>query len=269
MNRQAGAEPETPRIASEEVPLDKLTRHDLKSDRFVEEVGHTVDYVSSHKDLVAKYGGIALVVILLIAGGWYWRGKQAETRALDLGAAMKIRDATIAPMANPGDTRLAFPTQQEKNNALRRALVDVATRHSGSNEAAVAHYLLGVLDSDENKLADAEKNFQQAADAGDSEYASLAKWSLQQIYATSGREKQAEEILRGFIANPTTMVSSEQATISLAQLIWKKQPQEAMKMLEPLSKGTRQAVARYASSLLGEIQANSPTPAPVKPPVKN
>jgi tetratricopeptide (TPR) repeat protein len=246
--------------------LDKVTRHDLKSDRFVEEVGHTVEYVSSHKDRGAKYGGIVLAAILLIAGGWYWRGKQAETRALDLGAAMKIRDATIAPMPNPGDTRLAFPTMQEKNNALRRALVDVAARHSGSNEAAVAHYLLGVLDSDENKMADAEKNFQKAADSGDSEYASLAKWSLQQIYTFSGREKQAEDILRGFVSKPTTMVSSEQATITLAQLISKKNPQEAMKMLEPLSKGSRQAVARYASSLLGQIMASSPTPAPPAPP---
>lgn len=246
--------------------MDKVTRHDLKSDRFVEEVGHTVEYVASHKDRVALYGGIALAVVLLIAGGWYWRGKQAETRALDLGAAMKIRDATIAPMANPGDTRLAFPTQQEKNNALRKALVDVATRHSGSNEAAVAHYLLGVLDSDENKMADAEKNFQRAAESGDAEYASLAKWSLQQIYAASGREKQAEEILRGFIANPTTMVSSEQATITLAELISKKNPQEAMKMLEPLSKSPRQAVARYASSLLGQVMANSPAAPP--PPAK-
>lgn len=242
--------------------MDKVTRHDLKTDRFVAEVGHTVEYVSSHKDRVAKYGGIALVAILLIAGGWYWRGQQAETRALDLGAAMKIRDATIAPMANPGDTRLAFPTQQEKNNAFRKALVDVATRHSGSNEAAVAHYLLGVLDSDENKIADAEKNFQQAANAGNSEYASLARWSLQQIYAASGREKQAEDILRGFMSNPTTMVSSEQATITLAELIAKKNPQEAMKMLEPLSKVARPAVARYASSLLGQIMANAPTPPP-------
>ncbi|MBK7930554.1 MAG: hypothetical protein IPJ98_24705 [Bryobacterales bacterium] len=61
--------------------MDKVTRHDLKTDRFVEEVGHTVEYVSTHKDLVARYGGIAVVVVLLIAGGWYWRGKQAETRA--------------------------------------------------------------------------------------------------------------------------------------------------------------------------------------------
>ncbi|MEP7362682.1 MAG: hypothetical protein ABI972_05455 [Acidobacteriota bacterium] len=242
--------------------MDKVTRHDLKSDRFVVEVGHTVDYVSSHKDLVAKYGGIVLIAVLVIAGGWYWRGKQAETRALDLAAAMKIRDATIAPMPSPGDPRLAFPTLQEKNNALRRALVDVATRHSGTNEAAVAHYLMGVLDSDENKMADAEKNFEQAAAAGDAEYASLAKWSLQQIYASSGREKQAEDILRGFVSSPTTMVSSEQATIALAQLIAKKNPQEAMKMLEPLSKVARPAVARYASSLLGQIMANSPTPAP-------
>ncbi|MBK7930555.1 MAG: hypothetical protein IPJ98_24710 [Bryobacterales bacterium] len=103
---------------------------------------------------------------------------------------MKTRDALIAPMANPGDTRLASPTLAEKNTAFRKPLVDVSTRHSGSNEAAVAHYLLAVLDSDESKMADAEKNFQKAAATGDAEYSALAKWSLQQIYASSGRESR-------------------------------------------------------------------------------
>lgn len=249
--------------------MDKVTRHDLKTDQFVEGVGQTVDYVSAHKDMVAKYGAAAVLVIALIAGGFYWRAQKAETRALDLGAAMKIRDAVIAPMATPGDTRLAFPSQQEKNNAFRKSLIDIISRHSGSNEAAVAHYLLGVLDADEGKIAGAEKNFQQAASTGDAEYSSLAKWSLQQIFAASGREKQAEDILRGFVSNPTVMVSSEQATIALAQLIWRKQPTEAMKMLEPLSKSPRQAVARYAASLLGEVMANSPASAvPPKPEAK-
>lgn len=243
--------------------MDKVTRHDLKHDRFVEEVGHSVEYVRSHKDLATKVGVGVLVLVLLVVGLYWYRGKSATERQTALAVALRIRDGIIAPMANPGDPRLAFPNIGEKNNALRKALIDVVTKHSGSNEASMALYHLGVLASDENKMDEAEKHFQQAAKEGNEQYSSMARWSLAQIYAGSGREKQAEEIYRGFIASPTSFVSKEGAEIALAQLIGKSKPEEARKLVEPLSKSPRSAVARYANSVLTELP-----PAPATLPVK-
>ena len=230
----------------------------------MEEVGHSVDYVRSHRDLMTKIGAGVLVVVLLAIGVYWYRGKTAVERQTALAVAMRIREGVIAPMANPGDPRLAFPSLAEKNNALRKALVDVVTKHSGSNEASIALYHLGVIAADENRMDEAEKHFQQAAKDGNEQFSSMARWSLAQIYAGSGREKQAEEIYRGSIASPTSFVSKEAAEIALAQLIGKSKPEEARKLVEPLSKSPRTSVARYANSVLTELPPAPPPPPSAK-----
>ena len=52
-------------------------------------------------------------------------------------------------------------------------------------------------------------------------------------------------------------VSKEQATLELAQVIAKKDPAEARKLLEPLSASQRSAVSRAAVAEMGTIAANS------------
>jgi tetratricopeptide (TPR) repeat protein len=232
----------------------------LKQDRFVAEVGHTVEYVSSHKDQVVKYAIAGLVVVLLAAGAYWYRGQAAKERQTALAAALRIREGIVAPMANPGDTRLAFPSMAEKNAAFRKSLVDIVTKYSGSNESSIALYHLGVLAADENKMDEAEKHFQQAAKEGNEQFSSAARWALAQIYIGSGREKLAEEIYRGFIARPTAFVSKEQAELELAKLIAPAKPDEARKLVEPLAQSPRSAVARYANSILSELPSAPPTP---------
>ncbi len=51
--------------------MDRLTRHELKSDKFVEEVGQTVHFLDEHRQQAMRYGGFALAVVVL-AGAGYW-----------------------------------------------------------------------------------------------------------------------------------------------------------------------------------------------------
>ena len=46
-----------------------LTRKELlKQDKFTVEAEHTVDYLSAHRKEVIRYGGIALAVVVIVAG---------------------------------------------------------------------------------------------------------------------------------------------------------------------------------------------------------
>ena len=54
----------------------RITRKELKTDRFALEVGHTVDFLEEHRGLILRIGGAALVVILLVAGIVYYRRHQ-------------------------------------------------------------------------------------------------------------------------------------------------------------------------------------------------
>lgn len=201
-----------------------------------------------------RYGLAVLVVLVLGVGIYYFRASRHDTRQADLSAALRLKDAVVgAPQ--PGDSRPSFGSQTEKDNAIRKAFENVIAKHGGTNEAAVAHYSLGAIASDAGKTAEAEKHFRAAVQAGSGGYAAVAKLSLAQTLQTEGKSADAEKLFRELIANPTTLVSKEQATFALARLLAATNPAEARKVLAPYEKDSRVAVARIAASLLAEIPA--------------
>jgi predicted negative regulator of RcsB-dependent stress response len=228
----------------------RITRKELKSDKFAQEVGLTVDFFEEHRDDLARYGGIALVVLLLIAGYVYYSRHQQAVRQEALYQAVQASEAPVGA-AQPGGA-LSFPTQQAKDERAFKLFTDVASRYGGSAEGDIAEYFLGSMRADQGKLAEAEKYLLDAAQKGDEKYASLAKLSLAQIYFEDGRADQGEKTLRDLMAHPTIFVSSDQAAIALARQIMPKNPAEARKLLQPLVSKAG-AVGQAATDLNAEI----------------
>lgn len=233
--------------------MDRLTRKELKTDKFAQEVGHTVEYVGEHRRQVMLYGGIALAVVVLGAAGYFYRNHQHQQREAALREAILIQQAAVGPAPNP--MVRAYPTKAEKDQAAEKAFAEVAARYDGSEEAAYALYMLGNLAMDQGRPADAVKRYQAVLDQGQPIYASLAKMTLADIYANEGKLNQAEPLLRSVIEKPTALVSKEQATIELARLLAAAKPDEARKLLEPLRTSERQAVSRTAISELSNVSA--------------
>jgi len=233
--------------------VDKITRHDLKTDKFAQEVGLTVEFLSLHRQQAVRYGAIAAAVLAVVVGGYFYLKYQKGVRQRELRAASEIYEATVgaAPADNP--YLKMFPTQAEKDRAVEKALGDLAARHAGKDEGAIARYYLAIIAADEGRMLEAEKAFQEVADTGDVNYASLAKFALAQMYQGQGKTAQAEQLLRGLVEKPTVMVSKEQATIALGRLLGAAKPAEARKLLEPL-RGERSAVSRAALTALSEIK---------------
>lgn len=230
--------------------MDRAHRHDLKHDKFVEQVGHSVEYATEHKQDFVKWGGIAAVVLVAALGWLMYSRSQAETRQEELRRAIRTQEAAVGSGAS--EFLVSFPTAAEKQTAVQKAWNDLASKRSGTAEGAVAHYYLGVNAADRGDLQEAEKQFKVVADSGEDEFAAQAKLSLATMYSSMGKTSEAESILRALIANPTVLVSKEQATIALARLMMKDRPAEARKLLEPLRTNPG-AVSRVAITLLGEI----------------
>ena len=229
-----------------------LTRKDLKTDRFAQEVGHTVEYVGEHRAQIVRYGLIALALIVVIAGIYFYRQRQHAERQQELATAIRIQEAPIGG-GTPG-TPLSFSTQQEKDEAALKAFSGITERYSGTEEGYIATYFRAAILADQGKLAEAEKLFRQVADGANRNNASLAKLSLAQLYLATNRNQEAENILRDLIANPTGYVSKEQATFSLARGLMGSNPAEARKLLEPL-RTSRGAVSQAAIQLYAELPA--------------
>jgi len=228
----------------------RITRKELKSDKFALEVEQTVDFVTEHRRELTLYGSIAAAVALVAVGIYFYRGHEHTIRENALGEAVQMQEAPIGPPAS--GTRLSFPTEVAKRSAVTKVFSDIAARYPGSSEGAIAKYYLGSIAADQGKMPDAEKLFQEAANTGDKNYGPLARFSLAQAYFADGRPADAEKILRDLMQHPSVFVSKEQATIALAKGIAPTRPDEARKLLEPLRTGGG-AVSQAAITAVGEL----------------
>jgi predicted negative regulator of RcsB-dependent stress response len=232
--------------------LDRKFRKQIKSDRFVEDVKGTFDWLGEHKTAVTRYGAIALAVVLVGAGIYFFMHYQAGRREDALAQAMRIDNATVGA-AQPPPGGLSYPTQEEKDKARAKVFGDLVAKDHGTQEGAIAEMYLASDAADKGDLAAAEKMYKDVMDSAPDAYASLARMSLAKVESAQGKQADAEKLLRDAVAHPSVTVSKEEAIIQLALLIAKDKPEEARKLLEPLRTEPRAAVSRAALTALGEI----------------
>ena len=60
--------------------MDKLTRKELKSDKFALEVQHSVEFVSHHRQQMILWAAPAVAVVLIVIGIFYYRTYQHNAR---------------------------------------------------------------------------------------------------------------------------------------------------------------------------------------------
>ena len=234
--------------------MDRHTRKELKTDKFAEGVGSWVEFLSEHRGEATRWGLAALAVIVIVGGIWLYRSHQATARAELLAKALQVDSAVVGA---PQPPRLSFPTAEEKEKARIAAFTEVATKYPGSSEGAIARLAVAAAQTDKGQIDDALKTFKEMADTAPDPYDSVAKSSMAQIYVSQGKTDEAEKLLRQLIDKPSVFVSKEQATLDLAQIVAKKNPAEARKMLEPLSASKRNAVSRAAVAEMGSIAASA------------
>jgi predicted negative regulator of RcsB-dependent stress response len=228
----------------------RITRKELKTDKFALEVEHTAEFFEQHRTEIFRYGAAGLVVLVLIFGYiWYSRGQQAA-REQALSKAIQVQEAPVGGISANGG--LTFPTQQAKDDEATKVFTELSKKYPGSTEGEIAQYYLGAILADEGKLAEAEKSFQEVAQKGNEKFSALAKLSLAQIYFADGRDTQGESTLRDLMAHPTVFVSKEQAQITLARYLMAKNPAEARKLLDPL-RTLGGSVGQVAITLYGEL----------------
>jgi predicted negative regulator of RcsB-dependent stress response len=232
--------------------VDRVTRKELKSDRFALEVGHTVEYVAEHRRQVIQYTALVVGVLLISIGIYLYLDRAHATRQAELQQALRLQDATVA--ATGTDYLPNFTTQEEKDKAIDTALSGLASKYAGKDEGEIARYYMGMRAADKGNMPDAEKHLRQAVESADKPYSSLARFALGQVYEAQGKTAEAEKEFRYVVDHPTILVSKEQATIALGKLLLRTKPEEGRKLLEPL-RTQAGAVSRAAISALSEAPA--------------
>jgi predicted negative regulator of RcsB-dependent stress response len=229
----------------------RITRKELKTDKFALEVEHSLSFFEEYQKEIIRYGGVALAVIAIFFAILSYRRHQQTGRELALARAIQVQETAVGPPSANGTNM--FPTQQVKDEAALAAFKEVASKYSGSDEAEIAQYYAASIHADQGtNWGEAEKEFQEVARNGNERYASLAKLSLAQVYFAEGKTDLAEKTLRDLAAHPTLFVSADQANIALARGLMSSKPAEARKLLESL-KNRQGSVGQVALALYGEL----------------
>jgi predicted negative regulator of RcsB-dependent stress response len=229
--------------------VDRLTRKELKQDKFAQEIGHTVEYLGEHRRQLILFGGAGLLIIAIAAGVFYFTRHQHSVRQDQLQAALALMTAPVSPTPIAG--HMTFATSDLRDRAVNRALESLASGAKGTAEGTMARYYLGTQAVGLGKADEAIKHLTQAV-TGEKPYSSLAKLALAGVYRSQNRSADAERLLRELMNQPDTLVSKEQAQIELARVLAAGNPAEARKLLEPLLPSPG-AVGRAANSAITEL----------------
>ncbi|MBM3774165.1 MAG: tetratricopeptide repeat protein [Acidobacteria bacterium] len=228
----------------------RISRKELKADRFAREVGHSLEYVETHRRQLLRYGLVAVLVLAVALGAYFFRRQRQTQRRAQLSQVVQMQ---LAPIARAGDPS-SFPTEQAKSQALEKALAELIARHPGSEEATIARYLQAARAAEQGKLAEAEKLYVQVAASGQERFAPLARLALAEIQFAQGRPAEGEKALRALMERPSAFVSRDLAAFALARHLGRSKPEEARKLLESMaSEPSASAVSRTAVALMGEL----------------
>ena len=229
----------------------RITRKELKTDKFALEVQHSVEYVSQHRQQLIRWGGVGVAVVILAAAFFIYRNHERNVRQEALHQAIQIQNANVGQQAS--EFLLTFPSEAERQKAAVKAFTEVANKYPGTQEGGLAEFFLGTNLADSGNYAEAEKHFQKAMSATDQNFNSLIKLSLAKVYASEGKLGEGEKLIQSMIDKPTALVSKDQATLALGQLIAPTDPQRARKLIEPLRSSPRGAISRAAITAAAEL----------------
>ncbi len=224
-----------------------LNRKDLKKDVLAAEVTHGVHYVATHKSQVMRYVLVALAVLVIGGGYWIYSTRQAAAREEALREARRVLNATVGTAATAPN--LSYPTKEDHEKAITEAMTKLGDQYAGSAESAIARMYLASRALDRGETDKSVAYYRQVADNAPKELESTAKLALAQVLWGQGKTAEAKKMLEELIANPTTFVSADQASLTLGRLELETDPESARKRLEKLRESST-TVSSLAVELL-------------------
>ena len=214
--------------------MDKTTRKHLKEDRFAEEVGHSVEYVSSHRNQFILWGAIAVALVVGVGGYMAYQRSQAGEARQALNEALELFHGAVETQERVG--MITFATNVERYTRTTEALEKVIGGYPGRDEAVEAEYYLALIELQEGKNDEAVKRLEALIPRAGEKIAPVARLTLADEHARGGRIEQATKEYQYLIDHPGSVVPKARAQFGLAAALKESNPEEAKKLFQELQK---------------------------------
>jgi tetratricopeptide (TPR) repeat protein len=240
--------------------VDQQTKAALKHDQFIDTTKHGLEWASENRRSVLMTSAIAVVVVLVLVGGFALYNYRSGQASVAFGAAMQDYQSPLAP---PGQQVPAgiktYPSTAARAKAANAEFLAVADQYGMTPDGKVARYFAGLTYMEAGQNDSAEATLKQVAGGWNSNLAALAKLSLAQLYRGTSRDPQAIEIYAQLTAKPTSTVPAGLAQLQLAELYEAEgNPTKAKEIYAQLKD-------KDAKGPVGQLAAQKLNPAPAGP----
>jgi TolA-binding protein len=224
------------------------TRQQLKQDKFAETAKDTVSWAVEHQKTLATAAIVAVVAVVIFAGGWIYYNQRDQSASAEIGAALRIYGAPLRSPSAPKPEYTTFTSAKERAEAARKAFQQVQDKYPHTRAAEIARYFVGVTAFDMGDNASAERVLRQAANARPAELAALGKMALAAVYRAENKDAEAIKLYQELAAHPAATVPKTTALLELASLYRQKQPDEAAKIYQQIQKEDPNSPAAQAAT---------------------
>lgn len=199
--------------------MDRQHRHDLKHDKFIDEIGALSQKAHANQRMLLMIAG-AVVAIAAIAFGLYFYRNTREASAQDLLAKAietfesPVGDAAQQPEGQPAPK---FKTEAERTAAAEAQFKAVQAEYSGSDAADVANLYLARIAATRGDTKTAQTLLQSFVDEHpEHTLAGAARYSLYQLRIENGQAAQVATEIEAELNKPEPVLPGDALLVLLA-----------------------------------------------------
>ena len=200
--------------------MDRQHRHDLKHDKFVDEIGALSSRARQNQRLLLIIAGSLIAAALIFWGLYFYRSSREAKAQAELAAAIETSNATIQDAATPNQpkpTGPTFKTEDERTAAADKQFKAVQDKYSGTDAADVAGLYLARGLAAKGDTANAKKLLEEfIEDQGNNIAVGSARYSLYQLRIDSGEAAQVTTELNGELAKADPILPGDSLLLLLA-----------------------------------------------------
>jgi predicted negative regulator of RcsB-dependent stress response len=199
--------------------MDRQHRHDLKHDKFVDEIGAlSVRARANQRGLLALAGGL-LALALIGFGIYFYRANREEQAQQALATAIETAEATVGDQPPPqGAAGPHFKTEAERAAASEKLFKDVQSKFSGTDAADIAGLYIARSAAAKGDVKTARAALEEFVDDhGDNILVGTARFSLYQLRIENGEAAQVAKELDTELAKTEPVLPGDSLLVLLAQ----------------------------------------------------
>jgi predicted negative regulator of RcsB-dependent stress response len=198
--------------------MDREHRHELKHDKFVDEIGALSVRARANQRLLLTIAGALVAIAAITYGYFFFRANREEKAQQALASAIETADAVVSETKPEQQTGLWFKTEAERSTAAERLFRDVQSKYSGTDAADVAGLYLArtaVTRGDTKTARALLEDF--IDDHGDNVLVGAARFSLYQLRIESGEAAQVATELTAELEKSEPVLPGDSLLVLLAQ----------------------------------------------------